>query len=79
MCAQKAVSLGFADKIMYWDEESGSDTVSNDVRQMLPKLSLAMDEFFEGRNTLKTQPMTSKIDDRVSKDALMRRLILISH
>lgn len=79
MCAQKAVSLGFADKIMYWDEESGSDTVSNDVRQMLPKLSLVMDDFFEGRNTLKAQPMTPKIDDRVSRDALMRRLTLISH
>lgn len=78
MCAQKAVNLGFADKIMYWDDESGSDMVSNDVRQMLPKLSLAMDELFEGRNTLKAQPMP-KIDDRVSRDALMSRLHLISH
>ena len=77
MCAQKAVNLGFADKIMYWEEEQGSDVVSNDVRQMLPRLTGAMDAFFESQAKLVAQP--PKIDNRVSADALMSRLNLIVH
>ena len=82
MCAQKAVNLGFADKIMYWDEGQGSDVVSNDVRQMLPRLTGAMDAFFESQAKPMAQPKPiepPKIDNRVSADALRSRLNLIIH
>ena len=87
MCAQKAVRLGFADRIMYWDDEPGSDVVSNDVRAMLPRLAEAMDGFFEHSIKEKepkepvaqadeTEPVP---DTRVSADALRSRLNLIIH
>ena len=84
MCAQKAVNLGFADKIMYWDDtDSGSDVVSNDVRTMLTPLAGALDAFFENQNRLTAEPPKPieppKIDNRVSADALMSRLNLIVH
>ena len=90
MCAQRAVNLGFADKIMYWDDESGSDVISNDVRAMLPRLAEAMDGFFEIQNSVKVNQPVSKEsaksvvqepapDNRVSADALMSRLNLITH
>ena len=84
MCAQKAVNLGFADKIMYWDDaDSGSDVVSNDVRTMLTPLAGALDAFFESQNRLMIQPPKTieplKIDNRVSADALLSRLNLIVH
>jgi len=82
MCAQKAVRLGFADKIMYWDDDGGSDVVSNDVRQMLPRLSKAMDAFFEEQSKIMAQTKSiepPKIDNRVSADALMSRLNIIIH
>ena len=87
MCAQKAVNLGFADKIMYWDDaDGGSDVVSNDVRTMLTPLAGALDAFFESQNKLVAQPpkpvepiLPPKIDNRVSADALMSRLNLIVH
>ena len=79
MCAQKAVRLGFADKIMYWDDaDIGSDMISNDVRQMLPRLTEAMDAFFEEQT--KVKPIEPpKIDNRVSVDALLSRLNIIIH
>ena len=82
MCAQKAVRLGFADKIMYWDDDGNSDVVSNDVRQMLPRLSEAMDAFFDEQAKVMAQTKSiepPKIDNRVSADALMSRLNLIIH
>ena len=84
MCAQKAVRLGFADKIMYWDESDlGSDVISNDVRQMLPRLSEAMDAFFEEQAKVMAQtPKPTeppKIDNRVPADALLSRLNIIIH
>ena len=83
MCAQKAVRLGFADKIMYWDDaDIGSDMVSNDVRQMLPRLTEAMDAFFEEQAKVTAQPKSiepPKIDNRVSADALLSRLNIIIH
>ena len=82
MCAQKAVCLGFADKIMYWDDDGGSDVVSNDVRQMLPRLTEAMDAFFEEQSKIMAQTKVKEppnIDNRVSADALMSRLNIILH
>ena len=78
------MNLGFADKIMYWDDaDGGSDVVSNDVRTMLTPLAGALDAFFESQNKLMAQPPKPveppKIDNRVSADALMSRLNLIVH
>ena len=82
MCAQKAVKLGFADKIMYWDEDGGSDMISNDVREMLQKIAGVVETLLNEQ----TKPMaqaatlpTAQIDNRVSADALMNRLNLIIH
>ena len=75
MCAQKAVDLGFADRILYWGEDGdgASGSVSNDVRRMLRPLAGALGAFFDGQG---------KADDsgsRIPAAIFRKRLGIIAH